>query len=139
MKTNIFKIISIAFLVLAIVMILFFTFQNPHASYELSMSVRDWLTYHGIDIEYATLRTNAHLVEYFILGVALAMFAKVRGYKWWIPMVIGCGVGVLDETVKILLPGREFGGGDMVRDFVGVGIAVTCVCVSFDKRMLYRK
>ena len=124
MKTNMSKIISIVFLVLAIAMILFFTLQNPLASYELSMSLRDWLAEHGIDIEYVTLRTNAHLVEYFILGVALTVYAKGRGYKWWILLVTGCGIGVLDELVKILLPGREFGGGDLVRDFIGVGIAV---------------
>ena len=33
----------------------------------------------------------------------------------------GCGMGLLDETVKVFLPGREFGTGDLVSDFVGGG------------------
>lgn len=129
MKTDASKKISVVFLILAIAMIVFFTFQKPQASYEMSMSIRDWLAGHGIDIRYGKLRTDAHLVEYFILGVALTVFVKVRGCKWWISLVIGCGIGLLDEMIKILLPGREFGGGDLVRDFIGVGIAVFCGCI----------
>ena len=39
-------------------------------------------------------------------------------------MIAGCGIGVVDECVKTLLPGREFSTGDLVRDFVGVVVAV---------------
>ena len=129
MKNNVSKKISAVFLVLAIGMVVFFTFQSPKASYDLSMSVKDWLAGHGMDIEYSALRTNAHLLEYFILGLALSLFAKNRGYKWWIPFTAGCGMGLLDETVKVFLPGREFGRGDLIRDIVGVGVATAVVMV----------
>ena len=112
------------FLVLAFAMILFFTFQNPYSSYELSMSIRDWLSDHGLDIEYGVLRTDAHIVEYFIFGLALALFVKSRELNMIISVIMGFMFGVLDELVKILLPGREFGTGDLIRDFVGVGLAV---------------
>ena len=91
---------SAVFLVLAIGMVVFFTFQAPMASYDLSMAVKDWLAGHGMDIEYGALRTNAHLLEYFILGLALSLFAKNRGYKWWTPLVAGCGMGLLDERLR---------------------------------------
>ncbi len=129
MKNNVSKKMSAVFLVLAIGMVVFFTFQAPKASYDLSMSVKDWLVGHGMDIEYSALRTNAHLVEYFILGLALSLFAKNRGYKWWVPFAAGCGMGLLDETVKVFLPGREFGRGDLIRDIVGVGVATAVVMV----------
>jgi len=127
MKNEVSKKLSVVFLVLAIGMVVFFTLQAPKASYDLSMSVKDWLAGHGMDIEYGALRTNAHLVEYFILGLALSLFAKNRGYKWWIPFTAGCGMGLLDETVKMFLPGREFGSRDILRDFVGVAVAVLIV------------
>ena len=80
-----------------------------------------------MDFDHNTFRTNAHLAEYFILGIALAVFTKSRGCKWWVAIVTGCGIGFLDEVVKIFLPGREFGTGDLIRDFIGVGIAVILV------------
>ena len=127
MKTGISNKISIMFLLLAIGMILFFTFQNPYSSYELSMSIRNWLSDYGLNIEYRSLRTNAHIVEYFILGLAMALFVKNRGWNTIIAVMAGCMCGVLDEMVKILLPGREFGTGDLVRDFIGVGLAVVMI------------
>ena len=75
------------------------------------------------------LITDAHLVEYFILGIALTLFVKSRGWHSLIALVVGCGIGVLDESIKILLPGREFGNGDLVRDIVGVGVATAVVMV----------
>ena len=45
----------------------------------------------------------------------------------WIGAAIGCGIGVVDESFKVLLPGREFSTGDLIRDFIGVGIAVLIV------------
>ena len=79
MKADVLKKISVVFLVLAIGMILFFTFQNRVASFELTEYIRMWLSNHGISVKYGTLRTNAHLVEYFILGLALMVFTKIHG------------------------------------------------------------
>lgn len=112
------------FLILALLMVLFFTFQNPEKSRILSESVRMWLGNIGIQVEYKSLRSNIHILEYFIVGLAVCGYCRSRGWKNWIGMIAGCGIGVVDECVKTLLPGREFSTGDLVRDFVGVVVAV---------------
>ena len=115
------------FLVLALLMVLFFTFQNPEKSRILSESERMWLGNIGIQVEYKSLRSNVHILEYFIVGLALCGYCRSRGWKNWIGMIAGCGIGVVDECVKTLLPGREFSTGDLIRDFVGVAVAVCFV------------
>ena len=115
------------FLILVLLMVLFFTFQNPEKSRILSESVRMSLGNIGIDVEYKSLRSNVHILEYFIVGLAVCGFCRSRGWSVWIGAVIGCGIGVVDESFKVLLPGREFSTGDLVRDFIGVAMAVCCV------------
>ena len=112
------------FLILALLMVLFFTFQNPEKSRILSESVRMWLGNIGIDVEYKSLRSNVHILEYFIVGLAVCGYCRSRGWKNWVGMIAGFGIGVVDECVKTLLPGREFSTGDLIRDFVGVAVAV---------------
>ena len=89
-----------------------------------------WLGNIGIQVEYKSLRSNIHILEYFIVGLAVCGYCRSRGWKNWVGMIAGFGIGVVDECVKTLLPGREFSTGDLVRDFVGVVVAVaaTSVC-----------
>ena len=108
-------------------MVLFFTFQEPEQSRDLSEAVRMWLRKIGIQIEYKSLRSNIHFLEYFLVGLAACGFGRSRGWRVWIGTLIGCGIGVADEGIKVLLPGREFSTGDLIRDFIGVGIAVLVV------------
>ena len=115
------------FLILALLMVLFFTFQNPEKSRILSESVRMWLGNIGIDVEYKSLRSNVHILEYFIVGLAVCGYCRSRGWKNWVGMIAGFGIGVVDECGKTLLPGREFSTGDLIRDFVGVVVAVCFV------------
>ena len=110
-------------------MVLFFTFQNPEKSRILSESVRMWLGNIGIQVEYKSLRSNIHILEYFIVGLAVCGYCRSRGWRVWIGAVIGCGIGVVDESFKVLLPGREFSTGDLVRDFIGVVIAFTIISI----------
>lgn len=111
-------------MILALLMVLFFTFQNPEQSRDLSEAVRSWLGSIGIDVEYKSLRSNVHILEYFIVGLALCGYCRSRGWKNWIGMIAGCGIGVVDECVKTLLPGREFEAIDLVKDWIGVGLAI---------------
>lgn len=127
------------FLILAILMILFFTFQNPEQSRDLSKAVRSWLGRIGIDVEYKTLRSNVHILEYFIVGLALCGYCRSRGWKNWVGLIVGCGIGVVDECVKTLLPGREFSTGDLVRDFVGVAMAMLVIKIVVAITKKYRK
>lgn len=78
----------------------------------------------GIQVEYKSLRSNVHILEYFIVGLALCGYCRCRGWKNWIGMIAGCGIGVVDECVKTLLPGREFEAIDLVKDWIGVGLAI---------------
>ena len=47
----------------------------------------------------------------------------------WIGAAIGCGIGVVDESLKLILPGREFEVRDLTRNFIGVITAVVLVSV----------
>lgn len=126
-KRDVRKKTAAIFLILALLMVLFFTFQNPQKSRILSESVRMWLGNIGIQVEYKSLRSNIHILEYFIVGLAVCGYCRSRGWKNWVGMIAGFGIGVVDECVKTLLPGREFSTGDLIRDFVGVAVGVCFV------------
>ena len=117
------------FLILALLMVLFFTFQNPEKSRILSESVRMWLGNIRIQVEYKSLRSNIHILEYFIVGLAVCGYCRSRGRKNWGGMIAGFGIGVVDECVKTLLPGREFSIWDLVRDWIGIVAAVAVMTV----------
>lgn len=114
-------------LILALLMVLFFTFQNPEKSRILSETVRMWLERIGIDVEYKSLRSNIHILEYFIVGLAVCGYCRSRGWKNWVGMIAGFGIGLVDECMKTLLSGREFDAVDLVKDWIGVGAAVVLV------------
>ena len=71
-------------------------------------------------VEYKSLRSNIHILEYFIVGLAVCGYCRSRGWKNWVGMIAGFGIGVVDECVKTLLPGREFSTGDLIKDCVGI-------------------
>lgn len=119
------------FFALAVCMVLFFTFQRPEQSRDLSEAVRIWLEKIGIQVEYKELRSNIHVLEYFIVGLAVCGVCRSRGWKVWVGAVIGCGIGVVDEGIKVLLPGREFSSGDLIRDFIGILCAVLIATIVF--------
>ena len=121
------------FLILALLMVLFFTFQNPEKSRILSESVRMWLGNIGIDVEYKSLRSNVHILEYFIVGLTVCGFCRSRGWKNWVGMIAGSGIGVVDECMKTLLPGREFEAIDLVKDWIGV-VAAGLIMLLIRKR-----
>ena len=114
-------------------MVLFFTFQNPEKSRILSESVRMWLGNIGIDVEYKSLRSNVHILEYFIVGLTVCGFCRSRGWKNWVGMIAGSGIGVVDECMKTLLPGREFEAIDLVKDWIGV-VAAGLIMLLIRKR-----
>lgn len=110
-------------------MVLFFTFQNPEQSRELSEAVRLWLGSIGIDVEYKSLRSNVHILEYFIVGLTVCGYCRSRGWKNWVGLIAGSGIGVVDECVKTLLPGREFEVYDLLKNWLSVLIAVSAAFI----------
>ena len=111
------------FLVLALLMVLFFTFQTAEGTTSLSETVRMWLENQGLRIESHALRSNIHILEYFILGLAVLAFGVSHGWKLSTCVIIGCLIGLIDEGIKILIPTREFDVIDLVKDWVGIGLA----------------
>ena len=103
------------------------TFQDAAGSVKLSESVRGILERIGIHTDFHGIRSNAHLVLYFIFGLVLCLFCREIGLNWWITLLIGFGFGLLDESVKILLPTREFEAADLMKDCVGISLAVSAV------------
>ena len=87
----------------------------------MSETVRELVGYEGDPLQF---RSDFHLVEYFVVGLVIAVFGLSMRWKIWIPGVLGCGFGALDELIKIALPTREFGMADFVKDFVGVWVGV---------------
>ena len=121
------RVLSTLILILTILIVLFFTFQKPERSRDLSETVRTWLSSVGINVDYKTLRSNIHIPEYFIVGLAVCNFCRLRGWKIWPGIILACVIGILDESVKILLPGREFDAVDMIKDWLGVLVAAIIV------------
>ena len=42
-------------------------------------------------------------------------------------MALGCGFGLLDESIKLLLPTRELDVVDLLKDWVGIGLGTAAV------------
>lgn len=117
-------------LLLAVIgMVLFFTFQEPTKSRALSEMVRAWLGTMGIRVTYKALRSNIHLLEYFIVGLVVMGFFRVMRWKPWIGLVVALTIGAIDEGLKNLLPGREFELGDLIRNGIGVLFAAAVISV----------
>ena len=112
-------------LVLIVIAAIFYlTFQSPSQTMGLSEGVRSWLASHGIIWDSPTVRSNAHLPEYFLLGVSLCLFVG-----WKKALLFGPLVGIIDELIKIPLPTRHFDLIDLLKDFVGVALGVLLVLI----------
>ena len=121
------KIVYGILLIAAAVTILLLTFQDSAGTVRLSEGLRLWLERFGIHSDFHSFRSNAHLVMYFLFGLILSLFGRECGWSWWVILVVGAGVGLIDEGIKVLLPTREFDMFDLLRDFIGVAVAMGIV------------
>lgn len=125
------------FLAIVIVCIIFYlTFQGPSETMGMSEKVRIWLNELGIVWKSSTVRSNAHLPEYFALGMTLCLWGG-----WKKALLIGASVGIIDETIRIILPTRHFDFFDLLRDFAGIlaGILVVLLIRWISKKLKHRK
>lgn len=127
MKKNNLKIPAMILLLIVAGAVLYLTFQGPQETTSLSEAFREKAMLLGYKGDALQFRSDIHLVEYFIVGIAVAIFGIVMNYPIWIPGVIGCGFGLMDECIKILLPTREFSAVDLIKDCIGVWAAVAVV------------
>ena len=42
-------------------------------------------------------------------------------------LAVGAGVGLIDESIKVLLPTREFDLVDLLKDWIGVAMAMLVI------------
>ncbi len=123
MKKKVYGILLLA----AVVIILLLTLQDSEGTVKLSEGLRLWLERFGLKSDFHSIRSNAHLVLHFLFGIVLCLYGRERGWSWWVIILIGCGVGLIDESIKVLLPTREFDVVDLVKDWVGVAAAMVVI------------
>lgn len=124
------KIVYGILLLVAVVAIMFLTFQDAAGTVRLSEGLRLWLERFGIHSDFHSFRSNAHLVLYFLFGIVLCLFGRECGWSWWVILVVGAGVGLIDESIKVLLPTREFDVVDLVKDWIGVALAILVIRIT---------
>ncbi len=122
-KKNFWFVISIA----VILIIAFLTFQDKNNTESLSNSIRDWLYSIGINISGKQLRSNAHIVEYCLLGIALSEYGTISNKNFGWIITVGFCLGLIDETIRFLIPTREFEFIDLMKDWAGVFIGAIIV------------
>ncbi len=95
-------------------------------------------------------RSLAHLPEYFILGISIKSCIKAFGSdklsikSLGIAIIICVIIAFIDETLKLVLPAREFEGQDLLFDIVGstTGIAAASIIellCDYSKRVEHEK
>lgn len=107
--------------------VMFLTLQSPEETVHLSEAVRRCLECVGIYCDFHSVRSNVHYFVYFILGFFLCLFGKEHKMKWWALLLFGGVFALLDEGIKIFLPTREFDAIDLMKDWIGVSLAVVIV------------
>ena len=118
------KIVYGILLIAAVLTILLLTFQDAAGTVKLSEGLRLWLERFGVKSDFHSIRSNAHLVLYFLFGIVLCLYGRECGWRWWVVLAVGCCVGLIDEGIKVLLPTREFDFVDLVKDWVGVAVGM---------------
>ena len=126
LKKKVYGILLLA----AVVLILLLTLQDAAGTVKLSEGLRLWLERFGLKSDFHSFRSNAHLVLYFLFGIVLCLYGRECGWNWWVILAAGCCVGLIDESIKVLLPTREFDFVDLVKDWVGVVVGTEVVAIS---------
>ena len=116
-------------LIAAALTILLLTLQDAEGTVKLSEGLRLWLERFGLKSAFHSFRSNAHLVLYSLFGIVLRLYGRECGWNWWVILAGGCCVGLIDEGIKVLLPTREFDFVDLVKDWVGIGLAAFAVLI----------
>ncbi len=119
------RVIAGLLALMCVIGIFYLTCQTPEQTWEITRDVQKWLQNLGITVGGKALRHYIHYVIYFIFGIILFIWKE----NWWM-ILVGFGVGLLDEGLKIWLPTREFDWTDLLRDFAGIITAfLLVICV----------
>lgn len=75
-----------------------------------------------------SLRKYAHIILYFLLGVAAFLVVMDGKQKWYVRLFIALAICFLyscsDELHQRFIPGRDASFGDLCVDAIGYGIAI---------------
>ena len=123
------KIIAGILLIAVIGGVLFLALQGPKETLELSNKVWKKAAKLGYGGSKTQFRSDFHMVEYFVVGIAMILFCLAMGWKILAGACIACVLGLLEESLKIFLPTREFSWTDFGKDCIGVGIAFVLALV----------
>lgn len=118
------RIVFGALLGISALIIFLLTIQSPEGTMNLSETVRGFLTRNGIECTAHQIRSFAHLPEFFLIGLFLALLFSSLNKKPWLAVIVGLLIGTADECLRIFLPTREFDPHDLIRDYIGVIIGV---------------
>ena len=124
--------ITIILLFLAALSLIFgLTLQNSQKSAELSQNVQQFLQ---TAFERLGIRTNglriltsdnhhfrkyAHTAEFFLLGIACALLFRRSKHGFWKALLFCAVISLTDQSLKFLVPGREFDFTDFPYDAIG--------------------
>ena len=98
-KINTILMIGVVFV---FILIICFTLQNKASTESLSNSLTEVLKKSGISFSEKHIRSNAHLIEYFVLGVFLSLYGLINGLSEKKIFTIGFALGAFDECLRIV-------------------------------------
>jgi len=118
------KIITGILLLLILSAVLYLALQGPQETTSLSNAFYQKAKELGYTGTHLQFRSDIHLPEYFIVALAAMLFCRAMGQKPYIGAAGACLFGLLEETIKIFLPTREFGPRDLLMDLTGAALAL---------------
>ena len=59
----------------------------------------------------------------------MCLYGRECSWRWWLILLVVAGIGLIDESIKALLPTREFDFVDLVKDWGGVAVAVGMIAL----------
>lgn len=157
-KGNKGKTISFMFVLIVAGLIIYLTLQSSQETLALSdwveAAVNRFYELNGWDITMSwwyphfSIRSLAHVPEYFLLGLSVSLFVAMLRSKCdsladfafiAVMSILMCGLFSLgDEILKYCLPTREFSATDMLLDLCGYG-AGTAINLLFLPHLLRKR
>lgn len=136
--------------VLVLAAILYLTFQSGSDTSSLTLDVKeglvDFLESLGIPrivlvhrwwFDFSNFRKLAHTVEYFVLAITITivLLSLRKKNAFFIAFLSSLCISLIDQSIRIFLPTREFSGIDLLFDLAGYGAGVAVVLIIV---LLYR-
>ncbi len=136
------KTVKMIPVVMAVGLIFALTMQNVTETVALSEGFRNWIimvcerfdadTVKGWMDSTVAVRRLGHVIEYFVLGVAAAVSVRKKRYA----LLFCVCISLVDQIIKIYVPGRHFDWVDILFDAVGY---LSGSAVVFALRMIFSR